>query len=225
MRKPAPVATSRTKSSTRSISGRQRRRIRPSHFVAEQVLEPSLSWLHRCPFECLTLLRYRHRSRHLFPRESIQAAVPHTPKWSSQEYLRAKGVCPEYESALRLSRPPTPSGSAAGRRRRMLRVTFRVAVRTRRNRQDEPGGREIAELAALADGSLAPARRAALEARVAASPELADRLAEQERAVALARSAAAEVEAPAALRARIEGQRRARRAPGAAPLRRGRRAP
>jgi hypothetical protein len=84
-------------------------------------------------------------------------------------------------------------------------------VRTRRNRQDEPGGREIAELAALADGSLAPDRRAALEARVAASPELADRLAEQERAVALARSAAAEVEAPAALRARIEARRRARR--------------
>src|SRR5215213_2137683 len=94
----------------------------------------------------------------------------------------------------------------------MLGVTFRVAVRTRRNRQDEPGGRETAELAALADGSLAPDRRAALEARVAASPELADRLAEQERAVALARSAAAEVEAPAALRARIEARRGARRA-------------
>jgi hypothetical protein len=52
----------------------------------------------------------------------------------------------------------------------------------------------------------------ALEARVAASPELANRLAEQQRAVALARSAAAEVEAPAALRAGIEARRRARRA-------------
>jgi Anti-sigma-K factor rskA len=70
-----------------------------------------------------------------------------------------------------------------------------------------------AELAALADGSLAPERRAALEARVEASPELADRLAEQRRAVALAQSAAAEVEAPAGLRARIEAQRGARRAP------------
>jgi Anti-sigma-K factor rskA len=70
-----------------------------------------------------------------------------------------------------------------------------------------------AELAALADGSLAPERRAALEARVKASPELAARLAEQRHAVALARAAAAEVEAPTGLRARVEAQRRARRAP------------
>jgi hypothetical protein len=83
----------------------------------------------------------------------------------------------------------------------------------RRRPQDEIGGQEIAELAALADGSLAPERRAALEARVAASSELADRLAEQQYAVALARSATAEVEAPATLRARIETQRRARRVP------------
>ena len=83
----------------------------------------------------------------------------------------------------------------------------------RGRREDEADGEEIAELAALADGSLAPERRAALEARVAASPELADRLAEQQRGVALARSAADGVEAPAALRARIEAQRRVRRVP------------
>lgn len=65
-------------------------------------------------------------------------------------------------------------------------------------------------MAALADGSLAPERRAALEAQVDASPELAEQLAEQRRAIALAQSAAAEVEAPAALRARIESPRRAR---------------
>jgi hypothetical protein len=82
----------------------------------------------------------------------------------------------------------------------------------RRRRQDEAGSQEIIELAALADGSLAPERRVALEARVAASSELADRLAEQERAVALARSAAAEVEAPATLRARVGTERRAHRA-------------
>jgi Anti-sigma-K factor rskA len=82
----------------------------------------------------------------------------------------------------------------------------------RRRRDDENGKQEIAELAALADGSLAPGRRAELEARVAASSELADRLAEQQRAVAFARSAADEVEAPAALRDRIEAQRGVRRA-------------
>ena len=69
----------------------------------------------------------------------------------------------------------------------------------------------MAELAALADGSLAPERRAALEARVATSSELADRLVEQQRAVALAGSAVNGVEAPAALRARIDAQRRVRR--------------
>jgi anti-sigma factor RsiW len=83
----------------------------------------------------------------------------------------------------------------------------------RRSREDDAGSQENAELAALADGSLAPRRRAALQAQVAASPELADRLAEQQRAVALARSAAAAVEAPAGLRTRIEAQRRARRPP------------
>jgi hypothetical protein len=78
-----------------------------------------------------------------------------------------------------------------------------------RRRREE----DIAELAALADGSLAPERRAALEARVAASSELADRLAEQERALALTRSAAGEVEAPASLRARIDAERKVRSAP------------
>jgi hypothetical protein len=87
----------------------------------------------------------------------------------------------------------------------------------KRPRDDEAGGQELAELAALADGSLASERRAALEARVAASPELAGRLAEQERAVALARSAAEATAAPASLRAQIERQRRARRT--RAPLR------
>jgi anti-sigma-K factor RskA len=78
----------------------------------------------------------------------------------------------------------------------------------RRRRQDVNGGEQLAELAALADGSLAPDRRAELEARIAESPELADLLAEQERAVGFARSAASEVEAPAGLRGRVDAQRR-----------------
>jgi hypothetical protein len=80
----------------------------------------------------------------------------------------------------------------------------------RRRDPDEVAGQEFAELAALADGSLAADRRTALEARVSATPELADRLAEQEQAIALARSAAAETAAPVSLRASIEAQRRAR---------------
>jgi hypothetical protein len=83
----------------------------------------------------------------------------------------------------------------------------------RRRGRDEGVGDEIAQLAALADGSLPPERRDAFEARVASSPELSARLAEQQRALMLARSASAKVDAPAALRARIETQRRARRAP------------
>src|SRR3954447_2178840 len=82
----------------------------------------------------------------------------------------------------------------------------------RRRPPDEAAG-DLAELAALADGSLAPERRRALEAQVAASPELAERLAEQERVVSLTRSAAADVEAPAGLRARVEARRHSRRAP------------
>ncbi|HEY2741273.1 MAG TPA: anti-sigma factor [Gaiellaceae bacterium] len=72
------------------------------------------------------------------------------------------------------------------------------------------GGEE--ELAALADGSLAPEHRAELEARIEASPILADRLAEQERAVALLQGAGDEVEAPAGLRARVDAQRSPRKA-------------
>jgi anti-sigma factor RsiW len=66
------------------------------------------------------------------------------------------------------------------------------------------------ELAALADGSLSPERRAAVEELLEGSPELVARLEEQERAVAVIRSAADTVEAPAALRAQIEAQRRPR---------------
>lgn len=69
------------------------------------------------------------------------------------------------------------------------------------------------ELAALADGSIDPTRRRRIESRVVESPDLAALLAEQEQAVALTRGAAAEVEAPASLRVRVEAERGARRLP------------
>jgi anti-sigma factor RsiW len=56
------------------------------------------------------------------------------------------------------------------------------------------------ELAALADGELPPARRAAVEAAVAASPELARLLAVQVRVAARIRRATARIEAPQTLR-------------------------
>jgi hypothetical protein len=89
-------------------------------------------------------------------------------------------------------------------------MTIRIANLIGRRKREMPG-HEVARFAQLADGSLAPERRAALEARVAASPELRKQLDEQLRAVQLVRSAAMEVEAPAALRDRVEAQRRVRR--------------
>ena len=66
---------------------------------------------------------------------------------------------------------------------------------------------EHAELAALADGTLPPERAAALEARIAESPELAAALAQQRHAVSILRQAVAETEAPLALRERLERDR------------------
>ena len=61
---------------------------------------------------------------------------------------------------------------------------------------------EMAELAALADGTLPEERRGPLEARVAASPELREMLERQRRAVAATRVAATEP-APASLRTSV----------------------
>lgn len=80
-------------------------------------------------------------------------------------------------------------------------------MRLRRGGEEEADVRGVAELTALADGTVAPEDRAALEARIAASPLLADRLSEQERAVALLRGAGEDVGAPTGLRTRLETQR------------------
>src|ERR687896_2186574 len=73
----------------------------------------------------------------------------------------------------------------------------------------EPDERTLAELAALADGSLQGRRRAQLLAEIGRSPELAQRFEKQRRAVAALRSV--DERAPAWLRARLEPESRRRR--------------
>jgi hypothetical protein len=79
--------------------------------------------------------------------------------------------------------------------------------------------REQADLSALADGTIDPARRAAVEARIAASPELTALYERERRVVEMVHRANAAERAPARLRARVEAQRpsprvRARRRAG-----------
>src|SRR6476646_6325591 len=62
---------------------------------------------------------------------------------------------------------------------------------------------EMAELAALADGTLPPERRGPLEARIADSPELQELLDRQRRALAVTRDMASEP-APDSLRNEVE---------------------
>jgi hypothetical protein len=83
-----------------------------------------------------------------------------------------------------------------------------MALRHRHERAEGDG--DPAALAALADESLPPEEREALGARVAGSDDLAALLDEQQRAVSLFRSAAAEVEAPSSLRRGVDAQERAR---------------
>lgn len=67
---------------------------------------------------------------------------------------------------------------------------------------------EMLELSALADGTLPPERRAELEARIAASPELQEALERQRVAVRAVRTLAEEP-VPASLQAEVEARRRA----------------
>jgi hypothetical protein len=66
-----------------------------------------------------------------------------------------------------------------------------------------PTDADLRDLAALADDSLPEARRAEVEARVAASPALGAELARQRRALDAMRAASAEARAPAHLRATV----------------------
>lgn len=76
--------------------------------------------------------------------------------------------------------------------------------------QSEPSPAQLAELSALADGTLDPGRARALEARIAASPALSDLYQRERYVVELLHQARAADRAPAALRARIEAHQAAR---------------
>jgi anti-sigma factor RsiW len=69
---------------------------------------------------------------------------------------------------------------------------------------DRPLERLLRDVTRLADGSLPSPRRAAVQAQIDASPELARILAEQRRVVHVVRAAAVEVRAPAHVRRQIQ---------------------
>lgn len=70
-----------------------------------------------------------------------------------------------------------------------------------------PTARELAELSALADGSLDASRRASVEAHIAASPELSALYERERRVAGMLKQARASDRAPARLRERIEAAR------------------
>ena len=78
---------------------------------------------------------------------------------------------------------------------------------------DRLSSQDEADLAALADGRLDPARREGVLARVAAEPAFAAALERQRVAVAAITAAAGEVSAPVALRRRVEAMEADRSAP------------
>jgi len=71
----------------------------------------------------------------------------------------------------------------------------------------DPTPRELADLSALADGTLDPGRRDQVEARIAGSPELSALYERERRAVELLHAADATDRAPTRLRAKIAAQR------------------
>jgi len=77
------------------------------------------------------------------------------------------------------------------------------------NAESHPSAEEMAELAALADGTLPAEQRPAVEARVAASPELAELFERQRQALLAIRSLTGE-EAPASLHIRVGRPRKSR---------------
>jgi len=77
--------------------------------------------------------------------------------------------------------------------------------------QTQPTATELADLSALADGTLDPTRKADVEAHIAASPQLTALYERERRVVDVLHQARATERAPAALRARIAASRPSRR--------------
>jgi hypothetical protein len=76
--------------------------------------------------------------------------------------------------------------------------------------QTKPTASELADLSALADGTLDPARKADVEAHIAASPELSALCGRERRVVDALHQVRATERAPARLRAKIEASRPSR---------------
>ncbi len=76
--------------------------------------------------------------------------------------------------------------------------------------QPSPDRRELADLSALADGTLDPARRQEVADRIAASPELSALYERERRVVAMLHQARVSERAPAGLRQRIDATRPSR---------------
>ncbi|MDQ6834751.1 MAG: hypothetical protein M3016_01040 [Actinomycetota bacterium] len=68
--------------------------------------------------------------------------------------------------------------------------------------------KQLSELSALADGTLPESRRAEVQARIAASPELSSRYERERHVVELTRASRHDARAPERLRTRIEARRR-----------------
>jgi hypothetical protein len=76
----------------------------------------------------------------------------------------------------------------------------------------DPSQRELAELSALADGTLDPSRRAEVETHIAGSPELTTLYERERRVVELVHDANSTTHAPTGVRARIDASRPSQRA-------------
>jgi anti-sigma factor RsiW len=87
------------------------------------------------------------------------------------------------------------------------KVDNQVSKMVERDKTSQPGAKTLADLSALADGTLDPKRAAEVRAQIARSPDLSERYERERHAVSALRATRSDV-APPRLRARIEAQQR-----------------